>query len=91
MKKKNEIPPPGQYVLIAGAIIGIIVGIAALSVSPITGAIPGALFGMGGAILGALIARPIALAVNKRKITLAEMVAQRGTVSASWGLLPLQP
>ncbi len=61
MSKQSEIPPPGQYILIARGILGIVVGVAAIFVSPIKGAIPGALFGVGGAVLGTLIARPIAL------------------------------
>lgn len=65
--KPTSIPPPGQYVIIAGAILGIIAGSVAVVVGPIKGMIPGAFFGMGGAVLGVLIARPIALAVNKSR------------------------
>ena len=66
MSSKSQIPPPGQYILIAGAILGIVAGCALLWVSPIKGAIPGAFLGLGGAVLGTLIARPIALAVTGR-------------------------
>jgi hypothetical protein len=66
MTSKAPVPPPGQYIIIAGTILGIIAGCALIFVSPIKGAIPGAFFGIGGAVAGVLISRPIALAVNKR-------------------------
>jgi hypothetical protein len=67
MADNATIPPPGQYILVAGAVLGIMLGCALIFISPIQGMIPGAFFGVGGAAVGTLIARPIALAVNKRQ------------------------
>ena len=63
----KDLPPAGQGIVTAGSVIGIVLGCAAIFVSPIKGMIPGALFGIGGAVLGALIGRGIAVAVFGKK------------------------
>lgn len=62
----EPIPPPGKHIHQAGMLLGLIVGVACIFGLKIGGAIPGALIGLGGVVIGGLIAKPIALSVNEK-------------------------
>ena len=69
MDKKNDLDdlsPAGKAIVLTGALLGLCAGGAAIFYWSL-GMIPSVFLGMGGPILGIGIARPIALALTKKK------------------------
>jgi len=56
-----------QTIITLCTAVGIILGCAAIFVSPIQGAVPGALFGVTGAVIGALVGQLIAYLVTRNR------------------------
>ena len=67
MDRNNELTPAGRVIVCLGAALGLLAGCAAIFLLPVSGLLPGILFGMGGPVLGIAIARPIAYALTRRK------------------------
>jgi hypothetical protein len=65
--KPPKLSPAGQAIVFAGALLGLVVACAVIFLVPVNGIIPGILLVMGGPALGIAIARPLALAITKRK------------------------
>ena len=66
MADNKELSPAGQAIQFTGTVVGLAAGCAACFLLPV-GIVPGILFGMGGPLLGLAVARPIALAVSRKK------------------------
>ena len=64
---KKQVSKTGQTITMVGSIVGIAAALVLMNVLKISGALPGALFGMGGAVVGSLIAMPIAYLVSKKE------------------------
>jgi len=64
---KKQLSKAGQTITMVGAIVGIAAALILMNVLKISGALPGALFGAGGAVVGSLIAMPIAYLVSKKE------------------------
>ena len=67
LMNKKQLSKTGQAINIVGAFVGIVAALVLMNVLKIDGALPSALFGAGGAVVGSLIAMPIAYLVSKNE------------------------
>ena len=66
-KKESDLTPTGNAIVIGFATVGIAASMAAMFALQIRGAIPGALFGACGAVVGAGLGRLIAMVAGQKK------------------------